>query len=86
MLLCQFCSEYFSAKQYLDMHIRFKHPESTRPSSAEQIEMDRPNIPLTNATFTTHADLPTIVGSSDSDRPDEGRVETGESKRRGSDR
>ena len=68
ILLCHFCSEHFSAKQYLDMHTRFKHPESTRPSSAEQIEMDRPNIPLTNATFTTHADLPTIIGSSDSDR------------------
>ena len=24
---CNFCPESFSAKQYLDMHIRFKHPE-----------------------------------------------------------
>ena len=59
------------------MHIRFKYPESTRPSSAEQIEMERPNLPLTNATFTTHADLPIIIVSSDSDRPDGRRVKTG---------
>ncbi len=51
----------------------------------EQIEMDRPDMPLKNATFTTQVDSPTIIGSSDSDRPNGRRVKIGESKRGGSD-
>ena len=79
---CGICSQSFSGKQYLDQHLRFKHPECSADDGVQEGSDQSTSLQISSTPFNDVQEIEGTIARDDSSRTTKGESRRGSSNRK----